>query len=129
MRRNKRILLIDDEPAFTRLVRINLENTHEYVAHEVNDPTRAVAEAKAFAPDAIVLDVSMPAMDGGDVLAALGADPALKRIPVIMLTALVGDEQTPAAGKMSGGRLFMPKPIGVAELAKAIERVCHGHGN
>jgi CheY-like chemotaxis protein len=52
-----------------------------------NKAAHALATARACQPDLILLDVVMPEMDGGDVAAQIQADPALKHIPIVFLTA------------------------------------------
>ena len=92
----KKILVIDDEPALTRLLKADLERFGKYTVWDVNDPTRALELARRFKP--VLLDVVMPGMDGGDVLAALRDDPITRDVPVVMLTALVGNEETSVGG-------------------------------
>ena len=117
----KRILAVDDEVGFTRMVRLNLEQTGVYEVREVNEGKTALAAAREFKPDLILLDVVMPDMDGGDVAAAIQQDPLLKRIPVIFVTAVVRKREAGSAGMVSGGSLFLAKPIDIVELIDAIE--------
>src|SRR6185503_21291437 len=63
----KRVLIIDDEASFARMVKLNLEKSGEFEVRVENKPTYALAAAREFKPDLILLDVIMPAMDGGDV--------------------------------------------------------------
>ena len=67
MNRKKRILLVDDEPAFTRLMKLNLECNSAYEVKVENDGGKALAAARAYRPDLIFLDVIMPDVDGGQV--------------------------------------------------------------
>jgi CheY-like chemotaxis protein len=112
-----RVLLIDDEKGFTRLVKMALP---QYEIREENDPTRALESAREFQPDVIVLDVVMPVLDGGDVLELLKADPTLAKVPIIFLTAIISQRhgQTERA---IGGYPSLAKPISSETLAKAIE--------
>ena len=79
----KRILVVDDEPAVTRVIARFLENTGRYEAIKVNDPLRAVEIAKAFAPQLAVLDIVMPGLDGGELLARLRALDDLSEFPAM----------------------------------------------
>ena len=63
----KRILIIDDEASFTRLLKLNLEYNGHCVLHEENVGPRGVATIKQFKPDLILLDVMMPGIDGGQI--------------------------------------------------------------
>ena len=84
-----RIIVVDDEPDFTMLVRAHLESLGHFNVHEENDSTNAVRAAREFDPDLILLDIMMPEMDGSEVAAHLCADSRLADVPVIFLTALV----------------------------------------
>ena len=117
----KRILVVDDEVGFTRMVRLNLEQTGVYDVREVNEGKMALVAAREFKPDLILLDVVMPDMDGGDVAAAFQMDPLLRNVPVIFVTAVVRKREAGTAGMVSGGALFLAKPVDAAELIEAIE--------
>ena len=119
--KKKRILLVDDEPKFTRMVRINLEKTGAYEVKEVNDSKQAVAAAEQFKPDLAVLDVMIPGMDGGDIVARFKRHPILKDVPVLFLTAAVAQNEAGRQGYRSGGLLFLAKPITLAALVESIE--------
>jgi len=118
----KKILLIDDEAGFTELLKMNLERAGDFEVQIVNDSTTALATARVFAPDLILLDVVMPGMDGGDVQAALQGDPALAKVPVIMLTALVDSaELSEGAVAQSGSSVVLPKPVDLQLLLRVVE--------
>ena len=117
----KKILIVDDERSFTRMVKLNLEKTGFYEVREENRGTLALTAAREFLPDLILLDVIMPDRDGGDVLARLQADLDLRAIPVIFITAAVNKREAGDTGKLSGGSVFLAKPIGLKELVTAIE--------
>lgn len=118
----KKILIIDDEAGFTELLKMNLERAGGFEVKIVNDSTTALATARSFAPDLILLDVVMPGMDGGDVQAAFQGDPALARVPVIMLTALVDSaELSEGAVAQSGSSVMLPKPVDLQLLLRVID--------
>ena len=117
----KKILVVDDESRITRMIKRNLEVTGNYEVETENDSTNAVAVARHFEPDLVVLDVMMPGMDGGEVLAVLREDPKLHHLPVIFLTAIVTQEETGHQGKEIGGRFFLAKPVKTEDLVAAIE--------
>src|SRR5881396_4146870 len=77
----KRVLIIDDEASFTRVLKLNLHHTGHYTAETVNDPAQALAVARDFSPDVILLDVMMPGVDGGELAARLQASSKLKDTP------------------------------------------------
>lgn len=116
----KRILIIDDERSFTRMVKLNLEKTGDYEVREENRATAALAAAREFKPDLILLDVIMPAMDGGDIAAQIQRDRHLKKTPIVFLTATVSRREAGPGGLNSGGALFLAKPVSLENLIQCI---------
>ena len=90
----KKVLVIDDEAGFTKLLKMNLEKTGDYEVRIENNSLKALDAAQEFSPDIVLLDIVMPGMDGGDVAAQFQDDPKLRRVPVVMLTALVSQGET-----------------------------------
>ncbi len=72
----KRILLVDDEESLCRVLKLNLEETGEYEVKTETRGTRALAIARDFKPNLIILDFVMPDIDGGSLLNQLQADNA-----------------------------------------------------
>lgn len=118
-----RILIIDDEVDFTELLQLNLEVTGRYEVATVNAAGSAVSVAYAFSPDVILLDVLMPDLDGGEVLARLESQQALRRIPVIFITALAIDDEPSSPKKKNGEPLTLSKPVNMTRLEEAIASV------
>jgi CheY-like chemotaxis protein len=117
-----RILIVDDEPDFSDLFKENLEEAGNYEVQVVNDPKQAVATAKEFAPELIFVDVVMPGMDGGDVVTALKAEPRLRRVPTLMLTALVEESSSTTTGESErGGLTFVSKTTHLDKILDIIE--------
>jgi CheY-like chemotaxis protein len=114
----KRILIIDDEAGFTRLLKLTLERAGEFIVKEENDGARALETAKEFRPDLIFLDIVMPKADGGEVAAKLRAEPLLKRTPVVFLTAIVSKQEA-QSGDL-GGYPFLAKPVSLDSLITCI---------
>src|SRR5258707_1407124 len=81
-----RVLVIDDEAPIRLLCRVNLEAEGMKVL-EASDGPSGLEEARAHAPDVILLDVMMPALDGWRVAEQLNEDERTKNIPIIFLTA------------------------------------------
>ena len=119
----KRLLLIDDEASFTRILKLNLEETGRFEVRVENDGRLAVAAAKSFLPDLILLDVVMPDVDGGEVAAELRKDRELARIPIVYLTAIVSPREVEERSGVIGGRLFLAKPVSKQTLLEMIDRV------
>lgn len=123
MSQKKKILIIDDEANLTMLVKLNLEKTGHYEVREENRALRGLAAAREFKPDLVLLDVMMPDLDGGDVLAQLKADPNLKDVPVVFLTATVLKEEIAKKGGSIGGYPFIPKPFRAEVLLDRIKKM------
>lgn len=118
--KKKKILIIDDEPGFTRMVKLNLEETGHYVVRQENDSRQALASALEFTPDLVFLDVVMPNMDGGDVAAVLRNHPRLAKTPIVFLTAIASHQESHGEPFRSGDEMFLAKPVTVASLEGAI---------
>jgi len=116
-----RILLIDDEVSFTRMLKLNLERTCAFTVHCENTGSFGLTAASDFLPDMVFLDVIMPDVDGGEVAAQIHADPKLKDTPIVFLTAGVSKETT-RAKPVIGGRTFLAKPVSVDEVLRCIEK-------
>ena len=124
MTEKKRVLIVDDEPSFTRLLKLNFHHTGRYVAEVVNDATAAVEMTEKFVPDVILLDVMMPGMDGGDVATRIHAMPKFHDVPIVFLTAAVKREEVKAREGRCGGIPFVAKPIEFQEVLQHVDREC-----
>ena len=120
----KRVLIVDDEPGFTRLLKLNLHHTGRYMAEVVNDATKAVHVAESFTPDVVLLDVMMPGLDGSEVANRLHAVPQFRNVPIIFLTAAVKKQEVLDGGGMRGGIPVGAKPGEFQEVLHHIEKVC-----
>jgi DNA-binding response OmpR family regulator len=116
----KRILIVDDEVSFARMVKLNLEKTGAFDVRTESKATYALAAAREFKPDLIILDVIMPNMDGGDVSNQFKRDRLLRDTPIIFLTATVSKREAGEGGLNSGGALFLAKPVSVETLVARI---------
>lgn len=116
----KRILVVDDEVSFARMVKINLEKSGGFEVRVENAAVAALTAARDFKPDLILLDVIMPNMDGGDVARQIKRDRNLKNTPIIFLTASVSKREAGDGGLNSGGELFLAKPVSVEALIACI---------
>jgi CheY-like chemotaxis protein len=117
----RRILIVDNDPNTTHLVKVLLERTGRYLVLEENDAAKAHQSARNFRPDLILLDVVMPETDGGEVAARVEADPELHNTPIVFLTALVTRAEA-RSGLNIQGHPFLAKPVSIPELINAIEK-------
>jgi CheY-like chemotaxis protein len=118
----KRILIVDDEPSITRLLKLNLERTGDYEVATENIAQAALPAAEEFLPNLILLDMKMPGMDGRNLAAALQASPKLQGVPIIFLTASSTPEDLSQADGLAGGLPFMTKPVNLQEVLACLER-------
>ena len=120
--KTKRILIIDDDIPLTQAMKINLEETGNYEVTIENDALKAVDTARSFRPDLVLLDIVMPDLDGGDVSALFRSDPLLAGVPILIVTALVSNQETgPDAVVSSGDDLMVAKPIQFEKLLQVME--------
>ena len=117
----KKILIIDDEESFARMVKMNLEEVGGYNVLTESKGARAVSVVRQFMPDMIFLDIIMPDLSGVDVFAELKQDPELCRIPVVFLTAIVSDQEVESKRGLIGGRPFLAKPVTTQKLIECIK--------
>jgi len=118
----KKILIIDDEENFCRLVKLNLEETGKFEVLISTKGAQGIELAKSERPDLILLDIIIPDMDGSGVAECLLNDPTTKYIPIIFLTAIVEERQVKDSKGMIGGREFIAKPVKLEELIRRIEK-------
>jgi CheY-like chemotaxis protein len=118
----KRIFVVDDEASVTRLLKLNLEQTGEFVVHTENSTAGALAAAEEFQPDLILLDVMMPGLDGGALAGVLHASPKLNAAPIVFLTAAVKREEVKDRGGLIGGMPFIAKPVNLLELIASLKK-------
>ena len=116
-----RILLVDDEPSITQLLKLNLEQTGNYIVLTENDSISALATAETFRPHLIILDVMMPGLDGGGVACILQASPTMKDVPLVFLTAAVTRDEVRARHGDVGGMSFLAKPVNLQEVLDCLE--------
>ncbi len=119
--KQKKILIIDDEIDFNRMVKLNLEETGKYKVKTQSKGAEGLATARQFKPDLIFLDLAMPDMQGGEVARQLREDESVKNIPIVFLTALATKEETASRGAVIGGNLFVAKPVNLESLIECIE--------
>ena len=120
--RRKKVLIIDDELDFCKLVKLNLELSGQFEAHIAVNGKQGLDLARKTKPDLIILDILMPGMDGFEVLEALKKDSRMVQIPVIMLTAKSDDASRISAAKLYSEE-FIAKPIQAQDLIAKINEV------
>ncbi len=119
-----RVMIVDDDPSIRQICREVLE-LGGYQVRDVGSATTALAEARRFKPDMILLDVMMPGIDGYRTAEMIRADPGIGIAPIMFLSAR-GDTADKVRAFRSGAEDYMVKPFDAAELlarvAKALDR-------
>lgn len=115
----KRVLVIEDEPNISEAIRFILTRDGWQVEVEA-DGVAALERLRAAPPDALILDLMLPDMDGFDVLRRLRAEDATRHVPVLMLTAKGQSADRDLAAKLGVTR-FMTKPFANAEVVAALQ--------
>jgi two-component system, cell cycle response regulator DivK len=115
---NKRILVVEDQEDNRQILR-DLLGSIDIDMIEAHDGQAAVTQAAAHKPDLILMDIQLPIMDGYEATRRIKADPALKAIPIIVVTsyALSGDE---AKARAAGCDAYVTKPYSPRQLLAKI---------
>jgi two-component system cell cycle response regulator len=115
------ILVVDDSSTIRRILRRDLEAAG-YRVTEAPDGEVGLAACRALRPDLVLLDVDMPVLDGMDTLERMQADPDLRHLPVLFLTARTSGGEA-ARGLEMGAHDYLKKPCDQAELLARVSTV------
>src|SRR2546423_7898645 len=115
---NRRVLLIDDEADIREVAQLSLEMVGRWDVVTASSGIEGIQRAAADQPDAILLDVMMPDMDGAATFKRLQANPRTRHIPVVLLTAKIFDSSTDRNGLE--GISVISKPFDPMRLAGLI---------
>ncbi|MBI3288515.1 MAG: response regulator [Elusimicrobia bacterium] len=123
MSASRKILVVDDDPSIREILSVQLTRLG-YEVTVAADGAEAVEAYKLSAPDAILMDVMMPRLDGlsacQNIRALEKKSGATRRVPVLFLTARDSTyDKTSAA--LSGGDEYVPKPISLQELRERLD--------
>ncbi|WP_088333115.1 response regulator [Sphingomonas mucosissima] len=114
----KKVLVVEDNELNLKLF-CDLLRAHEYAAEPVRDGREAVARAREFGPDLIIMDIQMPHVTGYELILELKADDDLQSIPVMAVTAYAGrdDEERIRA---AGAEAYVSKPISLSRFMDVV---------
>ena len=114
----QKILVVEDNELNLKLF-CDLLRAHAYVAEPVRDGREALATARSFAPDLIVMDIQMPHISGLELIEQIKADDELRPIPIMAVTAYAakGDEERI---RDAGAEGYVSKPISVLKFVAAV---------
>jgi putative nucleotidyltransferase with HDIG domain len=114
------LLLVDDDPGLRALLRATLEVVDIDMTEAASAP-EAEESLRASRPDAIVLDIGMPIVDGLTLCRALKSDAETNDIPIVLLTG--AEDGTEAAAEEAGADAYIRKPFSPLELLAVVERL------
>ena len=117
----KIILVVDDDPDILKIVELRL-TANKYEVHTAHTGEEGLSKCKQIRPDAVILDLMMPDMDGSSVAHEMKDDPNTCNIPVIFLTGAVKASEVPKSHKI-GVQYFLAKPFKAEELLKMLQLV------
>ena len=118
---HKHILVVDDEPQITRVLRTTLSSCG-YDIRVANDGETALEIMKDWSPDMVITDLAMPNMDGLGLIRGVRAGILNKFIPIIMLTTESQDSKK-GEGKAAGATGWIVKPFKPEQLIAVIRKV------
>jgi DNA-binding response OmpR family regulator len=121
-----RVLVVDDDPSIRAMLEYALY-FEDFQVECAPDGATALEMLKTSRPDAILLDVMMPRMDGYEVARQIRADADLQDIPVIMLSAKSEDRDI-MAGWVAGAASYLTKPVDIEMLVAEISRLVARQG-
>jgi len=121
----RRIVYIEDEPEMIDLVRLILTRKHFEVVG-ANGGREGLDTIRRLMPDAVLLDLMMPDMDGWDVYQQLKADEATRNIPVIVVTAKAQNIDKVLGLHIAKVDDYISKPFSPKELVDSLEKVLKG---
>jgi CheY-like chemotaxis protein len=123
----RRILVVDDDPDIRRIAALALERIGGFQVTLAADGAEAIDRATQDGPDLVLLDVSMPGMDGPATLAALRGAEATAHIPVVFFTATSNDSEVARLVAL-GAAGVLPKPFEVGDLPRRVRGILQDLG-
>jgi len=117
----KKIMIIDDEQDFLEITKLNLEGTGKYEVMPLSNTKDIIPKLRSFDPDVILLDILMPGKDGLQICEMLNSDPIGKEKPIIIISALIKNEDKLRAYKL-GVIDYLTKPVEKNSLIFSIDK-------
>ena len=114
----KKVLVVEDNELNLKLF-CDLLRAHQYTAEPVRDGREAVQRAREFRPDLIVMDIQMPHVTGYELIGEFQADPELREVPVMAVTAYAGREDEDRI-RAAGAKAYVSKPISLQRFMNEV---------
>ena len=122
MQSSRTVLVVDDEELTRQMLSSLLETEEGYRVMFAENGAQALELAARTLPDVVLLDVVMPGIDGYEVCRQLRANPALRHVPIILLTGLEG-RNSRLRGLEAGADEFLNKPVDLTELRTRLRTI------
>jgi len=119
----KKILLVDDEPRVTAMLRDALESTGRYVIREERNSRQAIHAARWFQPDLILFDVVMSQPQAPAVARELQADSSLKDTPIVFVSPDPSGKDAVVSGGILGGYSFLTGPVPLEQISRYVSEL------
>ena len=116
-----KILIVEDEANIRKLISVNLV-ARGYDVIEAEDARAGLAQLRDEKPDALLLDIKLPDMSGWDLLEVMATEPGYPQIPVIVITASLGNTG-PERKSYKNLRKVMSKPVSIQELTREVKAI------
>lgn len=115
----RHVVVVEDDPRLRKMI-VTYLNRAGYEVQEAEDGAQGLAAMQTAVPDAVLLDLQMPRMNGVEFLAACRSDPRLATVPVVVYSGAPSDEVT---AEQLGARAYLMKPVDLDVLRAVMDRV------
>ncbi len=115
------LLIADDDPEILAMLSLRLSKKG-YTVVEAVDGIQTLRQAREKNPDLVILDVMMPGKNGWEVARELRADPKLRNVGIVMLTA-IGEKVNELTSPLYGADEYVDKPFDFADLEARLKKV------
>ena len=120
----KRVLVVEDNELNLKLF-CDLLRAHDFATEAVRDGREAVARARAFEPDLVVMDIQLPHVSGLELIGQMKRDPKLRAIPIMAVTAYAGRDDEDRI-RAAGANAYVSKPISVMRFVAEVRALLPG---
>lgn len=118
-----RILIVDDQPELTRMLRLLLESTGAYEVREITRPLQVSEACRIFQPDLLILDMDMPGKNGAEIARELLRDGHASNASIIFLSGLVSNQEAGLRPTPNGNIRFLSKAADASQTLQAVREV------
>ena len=121
----KRVLVVEDNELNLKLF-CDLLRAHDFAVEPVRDGREAVARARSFEPDLVVMDIQLPYVSGLELIGQMKRDPRLRDIPIMAVTAYAGRDDEDRI-RAAGANAYVSKPISVMRFIEEVRGLLPGN--